>query len=70
MPARVRTPTDKPRVEGTVPFVRASFLAGERFIDLADAQRRAQTLCTAMHRDNQIEVARALYSIPGNLIGQ
>ena len=28
-PARVRTPTDKPRVERTVPFVRNSFFAGE-----------------------------------------
>jgi hypothetical protein len=112
-PARVRTPTDKPRVERTVPFVRNSFFAGERFIDLADAQRRAQTWCATraglrihgtiacrpaelfaleeaprlapapttpydlpiyatakVHRDHHIEVARALYSIPGNLIGQ
>jgi len=44
-PARVRRPTDKPRVERTVPFVRNSFFAGERFIDLADAQRRAQSWC-------------------------
>jgi len=111
-PARVRTPTDKPRVERTVPFVRNSFFAGETFIDLADAQRRAETWCQEraglrthgttqlrpaehfaveeaphllpvptspydlpvyanpkVHRDHHIEVAKALYSIPGNLIG-
>src|SRR5262245_49436897 len=44
-PARVRRPQDKPRVERVVPFVRASFFAGETFIDLADAQRRAETWC-------------------------
>jgi Integrase core domain len=111
-PARVRTPTDKPRVERTVPFVRNSFFAGETFIDLADAQRRAVEWCAGraglrvhgthacrpvelfdleekprllpapasrydlpvyatakVHRDHHIEIARALYSIPGNLIG-
>jgi transposase len=112
-PARVRSPQDKPRVERTVPFVRQSFFAGESFVDLADAQRRAETWCreragmrvhgtiqarpaevfrieeqprlrpaptdvydvpiyttAKVHRDHHIEVARALYSIPGNLIGQ
>jgi transposase len=44
-PARVRTPTDKPRVERTVPFVRNNFFAGEDFIDLADGRRRAVTWC-------------------------
>ena len=111
-PARVRTPTDKPRVERTVPFVRNSFFAGEAFIDLADAQRRAVTWCLVragrrvhgthacrpvelfdleekprllpapvgrydlpvyatakVHRDHHIEIGRALYSIPGDLIG-
>ncbi len=111
-PARVRAPQDKPRVERTVPFVRNSFFAGETFIDLADAQRRAVEWCAVragrrihgthacrpvelfeveekprllpvpagrydlpiyatakVHRDHHIEVARALYSIPGNLIG-
>ncbi len=111
-PARVRAPQDKPRVERTVPFVRNSFFAGEDFIDLADAQRRAIEWCQVragrrihgthacrpvelfdaeekprllpaptgrydlpiyttakVHRDHHIEVARALYSIPGNLIG-
>jgi hypothetical protein len=111
-PARVRTPTDKPRVERTVPFVRNSFFAGEAFIDLADAQRRVEVWCreraglrthgttqlrpaehfaleeaphllpaptsrydvpvyatAKVHRDHHIEVAKALYSIPANLIG-
>jgi transposase len=44
-PARVRSPQDKPRVERTVPFVRQSFFAGETFIDLTDAQRRATEWC-------------------------
>ncbi|MHB1931101.1 MAG: IS21 family transposase [Acidimicrobiales bacterium] len=111
-PARVRTPTDKPRVERQVPFVRNSFFAGETFVDLGDAQRRAEEWCRVraglrvhgttqlrpaehfaveeaphllpaptspydvpiyatpkVHRDHHIEVAKALYSIPGNLIG-
>ncbi|MGH9135461.1 MAG: Mu transposase domain-containing protein [Acidimicrobiales bacterium] len=112
-PARVRSPQDKPRVERTVPFVRQSFFAGESFVDLPDAQRRAEEWCreragmrvhgtiqarpaevfrveeqhllrpaptavydvpiyttAKVHRDHHIEVAKALYSIPGNLIGQ
>jgi transposase len=112
-PARVRKPTDKPRVERTVPFVRASFFAGESFIDLADAQARAEQWCRCraglrthgttarrpaevfgleeapvllpapvmpydlpvyarpkVHRDHHIEVAKALYSVPGDLVGQ
>jgi transposase len=112
-PARVRRPQDKPRVERAVPFVRGSFFAGETFVDLADAQRRAEQWCrrragqrthgttqqrpaevfvaeeqprllsapaerydlphyatAKVHRDHHIEVARALYSIPGNLLGQ
>jgi transposase len=112
-PARVRRPTDKPRVERVVPFVRQSFFAGEDFLDLADTQRRAETWCrqragmrvhgtiqarpaqvfrieeqprlrpapavpydvplytsAKVHRDHHIEVAKALYSVPGNLIGQ
>jgi len=111
-PARVRSPQDKPRVERTVPFVRGSLFAGESFIDLADAQRRAEQWCRVragmrvhgtiqarpaevfrveeapvlapapaapydlpiyanakVHRDHHIEVAKALYSVPGNLIG-
>ena len=96
-----------------MPFVRSSFFAGETFVDLADAQRRAETWCreragqrihgttqcrpaelfaveeqprllpaptqrydlpiyatAKVHRDHHIEVAKALYSVPGNLIGQ
>ena len=109
---RVRHPKDKPRVERTVPYVRGSFFAGEHFIDLPDAQRRAVTWCTStaglrvhgttacrpaehfatleapvlapvplapydlahyatpkVARDHHVEVAKALYSVPGNLIG-
>lgn len=44
-PARVRSPQDKPRVERQVQFVRGSFFAGETFIDLADAQCRAEAWC-------------------------
>jgi len=112
-PARVRTPTDKPRVERTVPFVRGSFWAGETFAGLADAQARAEEWCRVragmrvhgttqarpaevfaaeeaprlraapagdydlptyphpkVHRDHHIEVDKALYSVPGSLIGQ
>jgi Integrase core domain len=112
-PARVRTPTDKPRVERVVHFTRNSMFAGETFIDLPDAQRHAEAWCrdraglrthgttqcrpaelfaleeqpqllaapngaydvpvyvtAKVHRDHHIEVARAIYSIPGNLIGQ
>ena len=43
--ARVRTPTDKPRVERVVPYVRESFFRGERFVDLADGRRRAEAWC-------------------------
>lgn len=100
-------------MERTVPFVRNSFFAGESFIDLADAQRRAEAWCATragrrihgttqcrpaelfaleeaprlspaperaydlpvyatpkVHRDHHIEVAKALYSVPGNLIGK
>ncbi len=45
-PARVRTPTDKGRVERTVAYVRGSLFAGEEFIDLADAQRKASQWCS------------------------
>jgi transposase len=111
-PARVRSPQDNPRVERAVPFVRQSFFAGEDFVDLADAQPRADQWCreragmrihgtiqarpaevfrveeqhllrpaptepydvpiyttAKVHRDHHIEVARSLYSVPGNLIG-
>jgi len=111
-PARVRSPKDKPKVERQVQYVRGSYFAGEEFVDLADAQRRATTWCSTtaglrthgttqcrpaevfrleeapllgpapteaydlplyarpkVHRDHHIEVDKALYSIPGNLIG-
>lgn len=110
--ARVRKPQDKPRVERQVPYVRNRFFAGEDFVDLADAQRRAEQWCATsvgrrihgttrlrpaevfaveeqalllpapsapydvpvfstpkVHRDHHVEVARALYSVPGSLIG-
>jgi transposase len=44
-PARVATPTDKPRVERAVPYVRSNFFAGEDFADLADCRRRAAFWC-------------------------
>jgi transposase len=111
--ARVRHPQDKPRVERVVPYVRKSFFAGEHFVDLDDAQRRARHWCSSIaglrihgttqcrpaeyfaveeqplllpaptapydlpiypkpkvHRDHHIEVGKALYSVPGNLIGR
>jgi hypothetical protein len=111
-PARVRTPTDKPRVERMVQFVRSSFWAGETFTDLADAQAKVEAWCAGragmrvhgttqcrpvehfrleeqpqllpvpaehydvpiyascrVHRDHHIEIAKALYSVPGNLLG-
>jgi len=45
-PARVRSPQDKPRVERIVQYVRGNFFAGEEFIDLTDAQARAETWCS------------------------
>jgi transposase len=112
-PARVRSPKDKPRVERTVQYVRGNFFAGERFLDLPDAQRRVEQWCRvtaglrvhgttaqrpAEHfaaaeaqqllpapdwfydvpvfahpkvaRDRHVEIAKALYSVPGELIGQ
>jgi transposase len=44
--ARVATPTDKPRVERTVPYVRNNFFAGETFVDLTDVRERAEAWCT------------------------
>ena len=44
--ARVATPTDKPRVERTVPYVRTNFFKGEEFVDLADCRVRAEAWCT------------------------
>ncbi len=44
--ARVATPTDKPRVERAVPYVRNNFFAGECFVDLADVRTRGEGWCT------------------------
>jgi transposase len=44
-PARIAHPRDKPRVERAVQYVRGNFFAGERFVDLADAQARARAWC-------------------------
>jgi transposase len=43
--ARVRHAKDKPRVERAVQYVRSNYWAGEAFVDLADAQARAQAWC-------------------------
>jgi transposase len=43
--ARVRSPKDKPRVERSVHYVRSNFWAGERFLDLSDAQVSARRWC-------------------------
>lgn len=40
-PARVRSPQDKGRVENGVKFTQRSFFDGEEFLDIDDAQRRA-----------------------------
>lgn len=45
--ARVRRPTDKPRVERVVQYVQKNLWAGESFVDLADAQARAVIWCTS-----------------------
>jgi transposase len=44
-PTRVASPQDKPRVERGVQYVRGNFFAGEQFVDLADAQIRAEAWC-------------------------
>jgi Ni,Fe-hydrogenase III large subunit len=44
-PARVRSPRDKPTVERAVQYVRGNCFAGEDFVDLADAQARAEAWC-------------------------
>ena len=43
--ARVRTPTDKPRVERTIHFVQNNFWAGENFTSLSEAQAAARVWC-------------------------
>jgi transposase len=44
-PARVRRPTDKPRVERVVNYVRESGFRGEDFHDLADGRQRMTAWC-------------------------
>jgi transposase len=44
--ARVRTPTDKPRVERVVHYVQKNFFAGEEFSDLAHVRICAEAWCT------------------------
>lgn len=44
-PARVRSPQDKGRVENGVHFTQRSFFAGEEFLGIDDAQRRADDWC-------------------------
>ena len=44
-PTRVASPQDKPRVERGVQYVRGNFFAAEQFVDLADAQVRAEAWC-------------------------
>jgi len=39
-------PSDKPRVERVVPYVRRNFFAGETFLDLADVRARVARWCT------------------------
>jgi len=58
--ARVRSPKDKPRVERAVQYVRGNFFAGEEFLDLADAQVRAEKWCreTAGQRIHGTTAAR------------
>jgi transposase len=44
--ARIRTPTDKPRVERAVPYARENFFRGEDFRDLMDVRVRAENWCS------------------------
>jgi transposase len=112
-PTRVRHPRDKPKVERMVQYVRGNFFAGETFVDLADAQTRAEWWCSTtaglrihgtiqarplevfterespallalpdsaydvpiftkvkVHKDFHVEIGKALYSVPAQLVGQ
>jgi transposase len=65
--ARVRTPTDKPRVERVVPYVRNNFFAGEEFRDLAHVRVMAETWCeetagTRIHGTTQLRPIEAFRS--------
>lgn len=63
-PARVRTPTDKPRVERTVHYVQHNFFAGEAFRDLEHCRAMAETWCrdtagTRIHGTTQLRPIEA-----------
>ena len=47
-PARVFRPTDKPRVERPMPYVRDSFWRGREFTSLAQMQAEAERWCTGV----------------------
>jgi transposase len=62
--ARVRTPTDKPRVERTVHYVQHNFFAGETFVDVAHCRAMAETWCrttagTRIHGTTQLRPIEA-----------
>lgn len=112
-PCMRQSPTQKPRVERTVPFCRGNGFAGEHFADLEAARRGMRQWCMEeagmrihgttqrrplehfleveqshllslpmsrydvplygrpkVARDHHISIAKALYSVPGNRIGQ
>jgi transposase len=72
-PARVRHPQDKPKVERTVQYVRGSFWAGEQFLNISDAQRRAVTWCNEaagmrVHGTTQLRPAEAFRATEAALL--
>jgi transposase len=72
--ARVRTPTDKPRVERVVQYVQSNFFAGETFIDLADCRERAETWCATtagmrIHGTTRCQPAEVFRSEELSLLG-
>jgi transposase len=72
--ARVRTPTDKPRVERVVQYVQKNFFAGESFLDLADTRVRAETWCATtagmrIHGTTQLRPAESFRAEELALLG-
>jgi transposase len=72
--ARVRTPTDKPRVERVVQYVQKNFFAGESFLDLADCRMRAETWCATtagmrIHGTTQLRPAESFRAEELALLG-
>jgi hypothetical protein len=72
-PARVRRPTDKPRVERTVPYVRRNWFAGEDFADLAEARASAETWCATtagrrIHGTTQCRPIEAFVTVEAPLL--